>query len=190
MSDNTPTPASIVERNRRNSAKSTGPKDTSAVRFNAVQHGLRAEGLTELDSAADFDGYLAALQAELAPVGTLETFLVRRIALCLVRLRRAGMMEGEAINGALHPDLSLEDVIDAGYNLETGFRPRLDAANTANLCDTFQRYETANENKLFRALRELERLQRIRRGEAVPPQVALDVGGGLALFGNPAPAGE
>jgi hypothetical protein len=46
-----------IEANTRNALRSTGPKDTTATRFNAVKHGLLAAGVTELDDA---EGYLAA----------------------------------------------------------------------------------------------------------------------------------
>ena len=52
------------------------------------------------------------------------------------------------------------------------------------LCDVFQRYETGFENKLYRAMHQLERLQRIRRGEAIPAPAALDVGVTVASFGK------
>jgi len=37
------------------------------------------------------------------------------------------------------------------------------------------RYETKLERQLYRALGQLERLQRMRRGEAVPPPLTLEV---------------
>ena len=43
------------------------------------------------------------------------------------------------------------------------------------LVSGFQRYETPIESKLYRAINQLERLQRTRRGEFVPPPQALDV---------------
>ena len=40
--------------NRRNAKRSTGPRDTSSTRYNAIRHGLVAEGVTELDDTEDF----------------------------------------------------------------------------------------------------------------------------------------
>jgi hypothetical protein len=48
-----------------------------------------------------------------------------------------------------------------------GLPARLSASGVETL-QTFQRYETAIENKLFRALKQLERLQRMRRGDKIP----------------------
>jgi hypothetical protein len=41
------------------------------------------------------------------------------------------------------------------------------------------RYETKLERQLFRSMAQLERLQRMRRGEAVPPPLAMEVSHGL-----------
>jgi hypothetical protein len=41
--------------------------------------------------------------------------------------------------------------------------------------DTLVRYETANERQLYRAIDQLERLQRQRAGDYVPPPVKLGV---------------
>ena len=83
------------EVNRPNARKSTGPKDTTSSRFNAVKHGLLVEGITELDIPETFREFRARLEAELKPVGEVETFLARRIALGIVRLTRAVLLEAE-----------------------------------------------------------------------------------------------
>jgi hypothetical protein len=41
--------------------------------------------------------------------------------------------------------------------------------------DKILRYETKLERQLFRAMNQLERLQRMRRGEAVPPPMTMEV---------------
>jgi len=40
--------------------------------------------------------------------------------------------------------------------------------------EKLQRYECALENKFYRAVNQLERLQRIRRGEIIPAPTPLD----------------
>ena len=74
--------------NRVNAQLSTGPKNTRATRLNAVRHGLLAEGLTELDCPDTFGAICSKLESQLTPVGELEAFLTKRIALCMVRLKR------------------------------------------------------------------------------------------------------
>ena len=67
---------------------------------------------------------------------------------------------------------------------------RLGSSAVETLVNTFQRYETTIENKLYRALNQLERLQRIRLGDKIPAPAALDVNvhherDDVASFGNP-----
>jgi hypothetical protein len=59
---------------------------------------------------------------------------------------------------------------------ELGLSTAVGALSAINLVSGFQRYETAIENKLYRAIiHELERRQRMRKGEFVPAPQSLDV---------------
>ncbi len=51
----------------------------------------------------------------------------------------------------------------------------LESALAGKRTDTLLRYETANERQLYRALDQLERLQRQRAGDYVPPPVKLGI---------------
>ena len=78
-----PSPAQ-QEASRRNGAQSQGPKDTSRTRFNALRHGLLAEGLVFTSEAQQqrFIILHADLVADLKPEGPLEHLLVERVATC------------------------------------------------------------------------------------------------------------
>src|SRR5215212_7639637 len=86
-----------AEANRRNALKSTGPKTPegkSAVRLNALRHGLRSEEILlpgEDEEALRDLGQ--NLRDELQPVGELENLLVDRIIASYWRLRRLGRVE-------------------------------------------------------------------------------------------------
>ena len=76
--------------------------------------------------------------------------------------------------------------------IDPGIPAPLPIAALDSLIGKFQRYETAIENKLYRALHEFERLQRSRKGEKLPLAATVDVGlhrdtEHLASFGNAAP---
>lgn len=49
---------------------------------------------------------------------------------------------------------------------------------SADASDRILRYEAAIERQLYRAIAQLERLQRQRRGEPVPPPISVDLGSG------------
>jgi hypothetical protein len=158
--------------NRPNGQKLRGPKNTSATRYNARKHGLLAAGLTELDKG--YRTVLRDLMAELKPVGPLEDILVQSAALEIVRLSRARRLEAEHITSVLNPPnnklgISLDEIFDPGKPAA------IDALDAQPLVNIFQRYESVIFNRLFRTLHELERRQRMRLGDSVPPPASLDV---------------
>lgn len=182
--------------NRKNSVKSTGPKDTTSTRYNAQKHGLLGEGITELDET-DYKGLLEKLMNCYRPEGAMEMFLVERIALCMVRLKRACLLEAEHITATLHPPITRIEggFPDLNFEGETvivkeGFPERFPALALENITEKYQRYETAVENKFYRAVNQLERMQRLRLGERLPAPVNLEVGvhtDPVASFGNSPP---
>jgi hypothetical protein len=166
-----------ADSNRRNATRSTGPHDTTSTRFNAVQHGLLARGITELDDPEAYESLVQRLTEAYRPVGDLEAFFVERISFHMIRLQRAGRLEAEYITGEIHPPVKaqkLEDVCEPGV-IEPGLPAAIGALSAVNLVAGFQRYETAIENKLYRAINQLERLQRARGGEYIPAPQDLDV---------------
>jgi hypothetical protein len=87
--------------NRRNAAKSTGPKTAAGkavARLNALKHGALAQSVVMRghrirESAPQFKQLCQELYASLAPVGPLEEMLVDRIATASWRLRRTRRAE-------------------------------------------------------------------------------------------------
>ena len=59
-------------------------------------------------------------------------------------------------------------------------RARLDAAvlPSVDTVHTILRYEAMLERQFYRAMNQLERLQRARRGEMIPPPLTMEVSGG------------
>jgi hypothetical protein len=168
-----------ISANRRNAKKSTGPNNTTSTRFNATKHGLLAAGITELDDADEYQNTLSRLnQAYLAE---LETFLLERIALTMIRLRRSARLEAEYITDVLNPPIYGEAHESVGMALferpliDPGLPAAVNSEKFEPLVKIFQRYDTALENKLFRAMHEVERLRRMRLGEQLPAPVAVDV---------------
>ena len=99
-------PAQVLA-NRRNAARSTGPRSAAGkarAARNALAHGLTADKV--LDGEEDRTAF-EALRAELGetwrPQGEVEAALVERMALLLWRMRRAAELEGRAF-GALSRD--------------------------------------------------------------------------------------
>jgi hypothetical protein len=86
-----------IAANRRNAAKSTGPKTVDGKqhsRCNAIRHGLTAETVIgALEDAEDYRTFEAAITAEYDAESAVERELVLRLASLLWRLRRAIAIE-------------------------------------------------------------------------------------------------
>ncbi|HIH30016.1 TPA: hypothetical protein HA243_01335 [Candidatus Micrarchaeota archaeon] len=84
--------------NQKNALRSTGPKNVTQTRLNALQHGLTAEE-TVLDkspffeSKADFRRLNDQFIQDLAPKNVAEAFLVQQMVQACWRLRRASKAE-------------------------------------------------------------------------------------------------
>ena len=167
---------SNADSNRKNAQKSTGPRDTTSTRYNAVKHGLLAKGITELDDPVAHESLLERLTQAYRPVGDLQLFLVQRIALHMTRLARGARLEAEYITSEIHPPVkrSLGDLLEPCV-VEPGLPASMSARGAINLVTGFQRYETSLENKLYRDLNYLERLQRMQKGEFVPAPASIDL---------------
>jgi hypothetical protein len=165
-----------ADSNRKNAQRSTGPHDTTSTRLNAVKHGLLARGLTELDDPDAYESLIQRLTKAKRPVEDLEKFFVQRIAFHMIRLQRAERLEAEYITGEIHPTVKTSALDDLdGKVIDPGLPAAVDAVSAINLVSGLQRYETAIENELYRAIGQLERLQRARLGEFVPVPQTVDV---------------
>jgi len=100
------------------------------------------------ETQEDYDRLLADLVSHLKPVGPIEEMLVDRIASCYWRLRRAVMAVSALIAGELDGEVRKLEKADKLY-----------------------KYETMLEQQIYRALDQLEQLQRQRLGDNVPPPV-------------------
>ena len=154
----------------RENAKLGGVKTEAGkevVRLNAVTHGL----LTKEALLAGEDGSLLTsltegYMAELKPETEMEVLLVERIVSSIWRLRRVLRVEKNYINNQLTSRKA--DIADW-----TGIAAYTD---TGVACwQSMNRYETTIERQMYKAMHELERIQRIRRGENTPAPLAIDV---------------
>jgi len=91
-----------LEANRRNAKLSTGPRDTTRTRLNALKHGilsndtliLAGDGKEELEV---FEEFRRQLRDDLTPIGALEEFLVDNIVMLAWRWRRLLRYEASII---------------------------------------------------------------------------------------------
>ena len=101
-------PTGIVQRNRQNAERSTGPRTDAGItksRANAVRHGVFAQAVVlddpkTGDTLGAFRSLHDRLVADLIPVGELESLTVERIAVLHWRLRRLYLAECGEIRAA------------------------------------------------------------------------------------------
>ena len=123
--------------NRANAQKSTGPKSEagkSVVRLNATRHGLLSRAPVAIgEDASEYDALCVELSGELAPVGTVETQLVARIASAMWRLRRVGHIEAGVLTGyaAGAYAAAADEVAQSHTRTEGGMADILESLNDA-----------------------------------------------------------
>lgn len=158
-------------------------EDGKAVsKYNAQKHGILRQTTTKYEAEAH-QSIMQELEEQFQPVGIMEKLLVERIAVHYVKLFRIQKAETEYMKSRLDPR---QVHLEGGFQLMSigepeevvdyeGYIPKIGGEDIEYMASSFGRYETSVENKLYKALHELERLQRLRNGENVQPPLAVDV---------------
>jgi len=169
-----------LEANRQNAQlggiKTAYGKMTS--RYNALKHGIHKNVLSEYEEGIRQE-FIDDLLREEQPADLKEEILVERIAthyIHLFRIRKAEREYMETINNPTEWKYSgPKAAMEMGLISIMGYQPVMGADSIERILNTFARYETAIENRLYKAMHELERLQRIRKGEHVEAPKTIDV---------------
>jgi hypothetical protein len=139
------------------SRQSTGPRTLEGKersKHNAVKHGIFSKVVVlKEEPRVAFNALANGLFSDLQPQGVLEEILVEKLAVLIWRYRRLIAAEAENSKSI---DLS---------NL----------GGTRWTTDHLLRYEASIERAFDRALSQLERLQRMRLGQPIPPPIKLDI---------------
>ena len=160
-----------IAANRENAKLSTGPRTDAgkaASSSNASKHGLATRGIIIAQGQQDaFDLIESDLRGTLLPEGPLQEFLFKRVLTGAWNLYRCGESEKVVFNSSGKPRLD----------------PLLDE-NDAVIYARIHRYAKEAENSMYKAMRELARIQEEAqfRKEANQPaqQPSVEDGGQLA----------
>jgi len=176
VTENDVTSKAKIKANRENAGKSTGPKDTSVTRYNALKHGiLSSVVLLKGESRKSLDEFGRKIRTELAPGNEIENILVDRIISSAWRLRRIIKVEREFLQS------EYDECKTDSYSGESR-----DESKAWNMVVSRElgsrgawlnllRYETALEKQIYKALHELIRNQSARKGGKPPAPIAIDV---------------
>jgi hypothetical protein len=164
MTQDTPTfnkdDESAAKSTTKSSSSKASPGPTSAKgkaisSQNARKHGIFSSVMKlKSDSRAAYDSLLNGLYEYFDPKGTLEEILVEKLAILTWRYRRLVATETEEI--------------EAGDPLAM-------VSTDSAILGRFPRYETSIDRAFDRTLTQLERYQRMRKGQSVPPPISVDI---------------
>jgi hypothetical protein len=165
--------------------RATGPRTPNGKdrsKHNALKHGIFSKMvLLKGEPRSDFDSLLSGLRDALRPEGMLEQILVEKLVSLIWRQRRLLMAEGAEIRlGTEFVIYSISNVIE---DMELESRERIAEKKKLNAIarsvpyelDRLLRYEASLERAFDLTLSQLERHQRMRLGQAVPPPIHLRV---------------
>jgi len=147
---------------------------------NACTHGILADVLQRDgclgDSQSDFSKLLVELRNQFGPVGFLENLLVEKLGVLYVRLPRvykADLKTAPLIFRMVEAGLRRDEppvlIGLSDTESEVVFVRKLPTL------EVIMRYETNLERNIERTLNQLERLQRMRLGQPVPPPVRVEL---------------
>jgi hypothetical protein len=160
-------PASVsqIEANRRNAAGPHHMTDAGkqAIRANAVRHGLTTKLHVVLpgEDRQFYNQILESLQNDYSPANTQEDMLVQQIAEHYWRLIRVRNMETGSLEGALKSVAEKFGVNPAETDdLVRGSNLAITMSKSEGIFSKLHRYEAAIERSYYRAIRELQKLQK------------------------------
>jgi len=142
--------------NRQNAQKSTGAISETGkeiVKHNALKHGILKSDMSAYEDL-DIEEVKSELELDLKPTSVMEKFILERIAIHLVKLKRINKAEKEFIQSILHPQLPPLKIGNPG-----AYYPKMGHSDIENLVNVYQRYETTEENRMYRALEKLKELK-------------------------------
>jgi hypothetical protein len=142
-----------IAANRLNAQRSTGPKNTSHTRQNAVKHGLSTRLLTKRDDREAFERNLAALKAHYASDDPFAECLAEEAALDMVRMKRIHSLEADGYRAIANDE---EKSMDADGTRH--LNPELQKEFLWPLLDRTHRFQTATMNRIMRNRRELRQI--------------------------------
>lgn len=127
-------------------------------RFNALTHGILRSSITDYEQT-DFKNLYESLQTDFPPQNILEEIILERIAVSYVKMLRVSKAEAEFIKETTSPPEYYIGI--DGHE----FRATFSADGFEKLSTIYSRYESATENRFYKAVNKLMELKSIQNGK-------------------------
>ena len=135
-------------------------------KYNAEKHGILRKGLSEHEQLV-YDKLMKRYFKEFQPQTQIEEILIHQLTFNQMQLFRCQHEQNKEFNGEAGKMEYWDKDYFATYN---------NGNLTAGRFSILNRYETNLENRINKALNQLERIRRQRKGEFVAPPLTLDIG--------------
>lgn len=150
----------------RENAKKGGVKTEQGKaisRFNAVKHGIFTDTMVDhIEKIEALNQLRQKIFDELKPKGIIEQILVDRIVVCIWRLRRCAVADKAIIKqDNVEVEVNSNGYMDVLQKNARAFNSTEWIMNNGRF-ELLLRYETTIERQMYRVMRELRELQRIR----------------------------
>ena len=161
------------------------PEGKAKVSRNALKHGQRAEKhfVLKHENTADLEALCRAVRAEFGTVGDFENNLADVIALCQFRNKRSARVEVSVM------DYTFDQTLTGGVGYYTD-EQRLQRAEIATINNDWlpssDRYESANDRRIRRAVQDLRAHQASRQTRLPLAPGGYHLSVPLAAFAPPA----
>jgi len=187
---------SQIKANRKNAKKSTGPKTPEGKAKsaqNATTHGLTASSdVIQGESQEEFDAHYHGIVEDFAPRNTIEAFLADRVATLAWRLKRAGRMQNQVLNGLLLDHPYILENRGCLYEEPSNHDPDVRLGAVINrdfrfkeILERLTLYESRIQNSFTKSLNALERQKRQRK-QPVKPGIGVENQRALSKSANSA----
>lgn len=143
----------IIQRNKGGVRTESGKQIS---KYNAQKHSILRESATDYEKV-DYQELLQEVSDDLKPIGRTQEMLVEIIVLNMIKLVRIAKSEAEKIKQLTSKYTRAEGDLEVFKPAHYEYNPSLDY--TVEHFDLFARYQTATENRIYRAIVALKQLQ-------------------------------
>lgn len=128
-------------------------------RYNATRHGVLRESVSSYEKA-DYKRIFDDLCEVYEPCNFAEEIVIERFAVAYIKLIRLAKAENELMKSVVDPTIpfGLPELYE-----KMGYKATMTSEQVALLSDIYSRYETAVENRMYKAMHKLEELKKTKQ---------------------------